>query len=109
ANTREAVLAAISSLDIAAQRGVIHRNNASRRKGRLMRRLFALNAPTGAAVEKPLKAEKAIAPTAAVEEPKGKKPAAKKVAEPKKEAPVKKTAAKKPAAKAPAAKKAPKK
>lgn len=34
-----AVLTAISSLDKAAQKGVIHRNNAARRKSRLMKRL----------------------------------------------------------------------
>ena len=33
----EAVRAAISELDRAAQKGVIHRNNAARRKSRLMR------------------------------------------------------------------------
>jgi len=40
-NTKEAVLKAISTLDSAAQKGVIHPNNASRRKGRLMKRLAA--------------------------------------------------------------------
>ena len=39
--TKEAVLKAISTLDKAAQKGVIHANNASRRKGRLMKRLAA--------------------------------------------------------------------
>ena len=37
-----ATLLAISRLDKAAQKGVIHRKNASRRKGRLMKRLAAL-------------------------------------------------------------------
>ncbi len=37
--TKEAVLKAISMLDKAAERGVIHKNNASRRKGRLMKKL----------------------------------------------------------------------
>jgi small subunit ribosomal protein S20 len=37
-----AVLAAISALDKAAEKGVIHKNNAARRKGRLMKRLAAL-------------------------------------------------------------------
>lgn len=37
--TKEAVLKAISMLDKAAERGVIHPNNASRRKGRLMKKL----------------------------------------------------------------------
>jgi len=39
--TKETVLKAISTLDKAAQKGVIHPNNASRRKGRLMKRLAA--------------------------------------------------------------------
>ncbi|MBI3161337.1 MAG: 30S ribosomal protein S20 [Chloroflexi bacterium] len=39
--TKEAVMKAISTLDKAAQKGVIHPNNASRRKGRLMKRLAA--------------------------------------------------------------------
>jgi len=37
--TKDAVLKAISMLDKAAERGVIHPNNASRRKGRLMKKL----------------------------------------------------------------------
>ena len=36
---REAVAAAISSLDKAAEKGVIHGNNSARRKSRLMRKL----------------------------------------------------------------------
>jgi len=36
---REAVVVAISSLDKAAEKGVIHPNNAARRKSRLMNRL----------------------------------------------------------------------
>ena len=43
-NTKEAVMKAVSALDKAAERGVIHPNNAARRKGRLMKRLAALNA-----------------------------------------------------------------
>ncbi len=39
---RQATLAAISALDKAAEKGVLHRNNASRRKSRLMRRLAQL-------------------------------------------------------------------
>lgn len=37
-----ATLAAISALDRAAQKGVIHPNNAARRKSRLMKRLATL-------------------------------------------------------------------
>lgn len=36
---REAVVAATSSLDKAAEKGVIHPNNAARRKSRLMKKL----------------------------------------------------------------------
>jgi small subunit ribosomal protein S20 len=35
----EAVHVAVSALDNAAQKGIIHKNNAARRKSRLMRRL----------------------------------------------------------------------
>ena len=37
-----ATKAAVSALDKAAQKGVIHKNNAARRKSRLMKRLAAL-------------------------------------------------------------------
>jgi small subunit ribosomal protein S20 len=37
-----AVLIAISALDKAAQKGVIHKNNAARRKSRLMKRMATL-------------------------------------------------------------------
>ena len=42
--TKEAVLNAISALDKAAEKGVIHKNNAARRKGRLMKKLASLEA-----------------------------------------------------------------
>jgi len=41
-DARAATLAAISALDKAAQKGVIHKNNASRRKSRLMQKLNKL-------------------------------------------------------------------
>jgi len=41
-NSQTAVLSAISALDEAAQKGVLHKNNAARRKSRLMKRLAAL-------------------------------------------------------------------
>ncbi len=41
-NARAAVVEAISSLDRAAAKGVLHKNNAARRKSRLMKRLAAL-------------------------------------------------------------------
>ena len=40
--TQAAVLQAISELDRAATKGVIHKNNAARRKSRLMKRLAGL-------------------------------------------------------------------
>ena len=39
---RTATMQAVSELDRAAQKGVLHNNNASRRKGRLMKQLAAL-------------------------------------------------------------------
>lgn len=40
--SRTAVQTAIVALDKAASKGKIHKNNASRRKGRLMKQLYAL-------------------------------------------------------------------
>jgi small subunit ribosomal protein S20 len=40
-SAEEAVRAAVSELDRAAKKGVIHRNNAARRKSRLMKQLNA--------------------------------------------------------------------
>jgi small subunit ribosomal protein S20 len=98
--TKEAVMLAISTLDKAAAMGVVHANNASRRKGRLMKHLAALGIqPTAKKIEEP----KAVVEVVA--EPKKKAPA-KKAAAPKKEAaPKKAVAEKKPAAKKTAAKK----
>jgi len=70
--TKEAVLRAISALDQAAERGVLHPNNAARRKSRLMKRLASAG---GAAAEKPAKVEEE-----SVEEPKAKKASTKKAA-----------------------------
>ncbi len=62
---REAVRAALSTLDRAAQKGVIHPNNAGRRKSRLLLRynasVAALQAP---AAERPASKEKPAAPKA---------------------------------------------
>jgi len=38
-SAQQAVIAAISSLDKAAEKGIIHSNNAARRKSRLMKKL----------------------------------------------------------------------
>ena len=45
---QKAVLVAISSLDKAAEKGVIHPNNAARRKSRLMKKLNEAQAPSPA-------------------------------------------------------------
>jgi small subunit ribosomal protein S20 len=68
--TSEEVRRAISALDKAAEKGVLHANNASRRKARLMSALAKL-APAAAAAPKP--ASKPSAKAA----PAGKKPASK--------------------------------
>lgn len=41
-NAREATLQAIRTLDKAVSKGVVHKNNAARRKSRLMKHLHAL-------------------------------------------------------------------
>ncbi len=41
-DARQATLAAISALDKAAEKGILHKNNASRRKSRLMKHLAVL-------------------------------------------------------------------
>lgn len=56
-DTKEAVLKAISALDKAAQKGVIHKNNAARRKGRLMKKLASFD-PSKAAAEDSKKTSK---------------------------------------------------
>lgn len=45
---QKAVLAAASALDKAANKGIFHKNNAARRKGRLMKKLAQLKAQTKA-------------------------------------------------------------
>ena len=47
--TKAAIMKALSALDKAAERGVIHKNNAARRKGRLMKKLAALGTSTAEA------------------------------------------------------------
>jgi small subunit ribosomal protein S20 len=45
--TEERLRTAVARLDKAAAKGIIHKNQASNRKGRLMRRINALAAPEG--------------------------------------------------------------
>ena len=52
--TKQAVLKAISALDKAAEKGVIHKNNAARRKARLMKKLASFQ-PAEAKAEAPKK------------------------------------------------------
>ncbi len=99
--TQASVMAAVSSLDKAAQMGAVHPRNAARRKGRLMKRLSAMGllpkasklesapAVVEARQQKPAKAEKEV----------------KAKAEPAKKSAPRKSAEKKPAAKKTAAKK----
>jgi small subunit ribosomal protein S20 len=54
----EAALTAISSLDRAASKGVLHRNNAARRKSRLMQKLTAASGPAKEAPARPAKVAK---------------------------------------------------
>jgi small subunit ribosomal protein S20 len=56
--TKEAILKAISTLDKAAEKGVIHKNNAARRKGRLMKKLASFENGTSAAAAQTSKAKK---------------------------------------------------
>ena len=80
----EAVAEAINSLDNAAEKGIIHRNNAARRKSRLMKKLnqfrASASAPTAAAPKVAKAAPKAAAkakPKAAKAKPKAKAEATK--------------------------------
>jgi small subunit ribosomal protein S20 len=102
--SQAAVMAAISALDKAAQKGAVHPRNAARRKGRLMKQLAALGAQPKAAVMEPA----TPVPHKDVEtsSPQWKKPAkAVKEEKPAKEAKPKAEAVKKPAARKSAEKK----
>ena len=44
-DARQATLEAIRALDKAAEKGIIHKNNAARRKSRLMRHLSKMEKP----------------------------------------------------------------
>jgi small subunit ribosomal protein S20 len=104
AAAQEAVAVAITSLDKAVEKGIIHPNNAARRKSRLMKKFNGLQAQSPAPV--------AVKPKAAKPKPKPKpKPRAKakpktKAAEAKTKAKAKATKAKPKAAKAEAKPKA---
>jgi len=55
--TRASVLAAVSALDKAAEKGVIHKNNAARRKSRLMKHLASLDLQPAEVAEPQVEAE----------------------------------------------------
>jgi len=77
--TQAAMLQAISALDKAAEKGVIHKNNAARRKGRLMKRMAVLNVELKSVmVEKPKAVEKEAAAEDATPKKASKKAAPKK-------------------------------
>ena len=81
---QEAVVVAITSLDKAAEKGIIHPNNAARRKSRLMKKFNQLQAqaPSAPAVTKPKAAKPK--PKAKAAKPKAKATKAKaKAAKPK--------------------------
>jgi small subunit ribosomal protein S20 len=98
--SKAALMQAISLLDRAASKGVIHKNNAARRKSRLMK-AYGKMVPTAVEAETAMTEPVAEAPkkatprkrTVKVEEPEA-EPAAETMTEPKKK-PVKKAAAKK--------------
>jgi small subunit ribosomal protein S20 len=77
--TEQLALTAVSALDRAASKGVIHANNAARRKSRLMKRLKAVAVPEAPAA-KPAKPARAAKPATAA---KATKPAKAKKATPK--------------------------
>ena len=84
-DSQAAVVSAISTLDKAAQKGAIHPRNASRRKGRLMKRLsllgLELKAPVAESTpEQPAKTEKEARPAKEAKPKAEKKTATKKAA-----------------------------
>ena len=80
--SKAALLKAVSSLDRAAERGVIHKNNAARRKSRLMK-AFAKLEPAQASVSAPQMVEPVVEPEVKKKTAARRRPAAK--AEPKAE------------------------
>ena len=55
---REAVVTAIGSLDKAAEKGIIHPNNAARRKSRLMKKLNQAQKASEAKITEPEESKK---------------------------------------------------
>jgi len=74
--SKAALLKAVSSLDRAAERGVIHKNNAARRKSRLMK-AFAKLEPAQASVSAPQMVEPVVEPEVKKKTAARRRPAAK--------------------------------
>lgn len=75
--TKEALVAAVSALDKAVQRGIIHKNQAARRKSRIAKLAANVNKPAAApvaveegATEKPAAKKKAATPKPTTAKPK---------------------------------------
>ena len=62
-------VAAIRALDRAAAKGILHRNNAARRKARLMRQLVKLGVPAAQPAKAAAKGKKGAAPAPAPAKP----------------------------------------
>jgi small subunit ribosomal protein S20 len=73
AGSAESALEAVRALDRAAAKGILHRNNAARRKARLARQLVKIAAVAPAAAAAPAKGKKAAASAAAAKAPAPKK------------------------------------
>lgn len=71
----EVGLEALRALDRAAAKGILHRNNAGRRKGRLMRQLAKVGVAVAAPAAKPVATRKGAAPAASRPAAAGKKAA----------------------------------
>jgi hypothetical protein len=80
AEASDVVRAAVRALDKAAQKGIVHRNAAARRKSRLMSRLHQLSAAPAPVPEAEAKAKAPARRTAARSASTEKKPAARKPA-----------------------------
>ena len=76
-DSKAALMEAISQLDRAAERGVIHKNNAARRKSRLMKAYNKMETPA----EAPAAAPEAVVEPETEAKPKSRRSAAKKAAE----------------------------
>jgi small subunit ribosomal protein S20 len=71
----EVGLEAVRALDRAAAKGILHGNNAGRRKGRLMRQLAKVGVAVAAPAAKPVARRKSAAPAASKPAAAGKKAA----------------------------------